>query len=212
MLRKELNDYNTLCNTLEKLYLIHENQKSEISGLLNRLIILRTRLIKELGKTSRALKHMTLFQKNQIGLSWQSEKLKLWDKDEFFLIPLLKPETVPLHTRYPKELAKTKEVKSQELRLISLIDGMKKKQLRLELIGMRLSELLYAINKAIQAYNYQWKQIYWTIFPLGIFSTLYRSLKKMLGRHYFTPKDINEIAVIANLGLNIIKMANVPLI
>ena len=209
MLRKELTEYNTLYNTLGKLHVYHEKQKADVSLLFKQLIKIRSRLVKELGKTSCLLKHMTMFQKNQIGLSQLNEKLKLWEKDEILFIPLLKPELAPIQYT---ELVNTKEIKSEEIRLINMIDGLKKKQLRLELIGMRLGELLLSIGKAIEAYNYQWKQIYWTIFPLGIFSALYKRLKKMLGKHYFTPSDINEIAVIGNLGISIIKMANAPII
>ena len=209
MLRKELTDYNALYNTLSKLHVCHEKQKAEVYLLFKQLIKKRERLIKELGKTNCLHRHMTMFQKNQIGLSHVKEKIMLWEKDEILFMPLLKPELAPAHYT---ELANTKEAKSEEIRLINMIDGIKKKQLRLELITIRLGEILLSIAKAIEAYNHQWKQIYWAIFPLGIFSAFYKSLKKMLGKHYFTPLDLKEIAVICNLGSSIIKMANAPIL
>ena len=213
MLRKELAEYHSLCNTLGRLHLCYEKQKTEVSGLFNQLLILRTRLQKELGKTRSLLRHMTLFQKKQIALQLESKKLKLWENDEILFLPLLKPELNPVQIQdYQLDQANIKEIKTEEVRLINMIDGIKKKQLRLELIGMRLRELLLAVGKILETYKQQWKQIYWTIFPFGIFSVLYKSLRKMTGKHYYTSRDLNDIAVISNLCTSILKMANAPII
>ena len=214
MLRKELTNYFDLRLALGNLYMNHEKQKARVCLLLDELYKIRARLKKELGKTSRLSRHMTIMQKKQSGfLPESAEEYRFWERNEILLKPLLKPELSLIQIYgFQDDIKNTREIKAAEIKVITMIDEVKKKQLRLELLGMRIGELLVSINKAIEAYRHQWKQIYWTIYPLGIISILYKGIRKLLGAHYFTVRDLNGISVIGNLAGSIMKMANAPLI
>ena len=215
MLRKELTDYLNLCLTLGKLHEEHEIQKSKVSLLFDKLIALRISFKKELAKTNNLFRRMTILQKRQLGFLLEStiEENHVWERDGIYLAPLLKPELAPLQIKDSlNDFKNPREIKAAEIRVISMIGEVKKKQLRLELLGMRFKELLLSIGKAIEAYRQQWKQIYWSIYPLGIISAFFKFIRKLFGASYFSQRELNEAAVIGNLAGSIMKMANAPLI
>jgi len=226
LFRDELADFKRLSSALAELHEKHETQKTRIIILLNEMAVIRRRLEKELGKAKRLTRRLTSIQKNEMGFLHDPGKVEYavrrapaqWGfgiraEDSidipFTLKPLLIPELLPVKSgELPEEYKNIQEIKIEEIRLISMMDKIRKKLLNLELLEMRLKELMLSVSKALQTYSHQWKRIIRSVYPLGIFSVCHKSLREMLGTPHYSKRDLEGIAFLGNLAGNIIKMAN----
>ena len=221
MFREDLTEYNRLYSILRELYQKYEEQKNRISMLLEQAAYTRRRLEMELGKAKSLTRRLSELQRKQLGLLYDPGKYPQNGSMQtgFFpndpsqsgfsrnglLVPGLEPPPLPV---FFQDYSNRKELKTAEIKIISMIDAIKKKLLGLELLELRLGELLVSIGKAMQAYNQQWRRIRRCIYPLGIISVLFKWIRQILGGSHFSAKDIKEIAFLGNLAGNITKMAN----
>jgi hypothetical protein len=96
--------------------------------------------------------------------------------------------------------------------LLSRLDDIKKKLLQLDLLELRVRELLLSINKAMKAYAHEYRIIRRRIYPLFALSVLGKSLRRFRGMTYFSPRDMIELTALGDLTLNIVRMAESPVL
>jgi len=179
--------------------------------LLGQAANIRHNLEKELGKHRRLTRRLSFLQRKQLGL--------LKDPGSYGsgfpgaeIIPVsesLKTELEPVSIReFPSDYENMRELRAAEIMIISMIDKIKKKLLRLELIELRLRELLVSLNMVLQAYDKQWYIVRRSIYPLGIISVCFKYIRQILGGSHFSVKDLKGIAFLGDLAGNIIKMAD----
>ncbi|MCL2832156.1 MAG: hypothetical protein FWD78_03210 [Treponema sp.] len=216
MFREDLADYNRLCRDFRELHLKYEEQKVRITCLLARTASQRRRLAAELGKAAALTRRLSGSQRRQLGMFHDPyHNTKSGSPGTFSKAGAqadaalsLKPEPCPLAAvENPDEYKNKKELKAAEIRIITMIDGIKKKLLRLQLLEMRLGELLISLDKSLQAYDHQWRRIKRGIYPLGIISVWFKCIRGALGGSHFTAKDIKGIAFLQELAGNILNMA-----
>jgi hypothetical protein len=202
---KELGEYRLLCAGLKELHLKYEERKTRLRLLLEELEGLRRRALRELGKASRFARHLAPFQRNELGLppfNMLAEK----KQKEF---PSLDPASLPV---LAEQYSNPRELKAGTLGLLSQIDGIKKSLLQLDLLELRVRELLLSINKALKAYAHEYRVIRRRIYPLYILSALGKSWRRFRGMTYFSPRDIIELTALGDLTVNIARMAESPVL
>ncbi|MCL2478123.1 MAG: hypothetical protein FWF22_01375 [Treponema sp.] len=213
MLREELADYNRLCFAFRELHQKHEEQKIRIITLLAQGAELKRRLADGLEKTERLCRRLSQLQRRQLGLLLDPLYYSLPGsaKTRLSQMAVLKPELEPVPIReFPQEYKNKRELREAEIRIITMIDGVKKKLLRLELLEMRLRELLVSVTGAMEVYELQWRKVRRGIYPLGIISVCWKCIKQILGGSYFSAKDLGGIAFLWDLSGNIAGMADSP--
>ena len=212
-----LSEYRSLCLAYCKLHQSHEEQKVRVRLLLEELTILRQRVSRELGKTDRLTRRLTAPQRGQLGLLHEPGTFGPMVRG---LNPAAAKAEAPqqFHTgvrevtlpEFPEIFKTLKELKVQQIKILSMMDTLKKNLLSLGLLELRCRELLNSINKAMDAYAYEWRQIHRAIYPLGIISVCFKCLRQFWGRPHFSAQDIKGLALIGNLAGSITNMANSP--
>ena len=215
MLREELGEYPALCSVLQALRERHEEQKARIRVILNEIEDMRQRLVRELGKTYRLSRRLTSLQRKQLGFLYGNGVNSFWNKGKivFQSWPPLKiqpePVVVPeLNNSYTN----LRELRSAEIRILSIINAVKKEILYLELLELRFRELLISIAKSLEAYNHEWLKIRRMIYPFGIISICCKRIRELWGYSHFSRKDLEQVAVLKNLAGNILTMALSPVL
>jgi hypothetical protein len=203
------NEYLGFCRSLNEIHEEHEKQKIRLSLVLEEIAELRRRLVREFGRAKHLLRRLNSFQKKQLGLLHNPGELKPEYSRQGINVPDLKPSPIP---ELPQNFSTRKELKAGELKIISMIDTLKKDLLRLKLLEMRFHELIVSINKALDAYIHEWRQIKRSIYPLGVISVFLKSVRRLWGAAHFSAQDIKELAVLGNLAGNITKMAFSPVV
>jgi len=212
LLRIDLADYRLLCSTLAELRQKITVQKNRVAMLLDETICQRRRLLSALGKSKTLTRRLTILQRKQLGLLLDPGKhvpgmaeIPALDKNHINSEP--DPAKLPEFSENHKNL---REIKAAEIRVLSMIDETKGRLLRLELLEMRLRELLVSINRALEVYDEQWQRIRRIIYPLGIFSVFFKNIRQFFGSSHFSPRDLKEIKFLGDLAGNIMKMADSP--
>jgi hypothetical protein len=103
-----------------------------------------------------------------------------------------------------------RELKVREVKVLSIIDQLKKTLLQLELMELRCRELLVSIVKALEAFSYEFKAVKRKIYPFSIFSRIRKSVRSFRSGVYYTPGDLRELAALGSLTVNIVNMVETP--
>jgi len=111
-----------------------------------------------------------------------------------------------------KDCRNLRELKQKGLLLLSLIDDLRKKLLQLDILELRCRELMLSTDKAMEAFRHESRIIHRTIYPFGIFSLFYRTLRGLWGSAYFTLRDMESIAALGNITGHVLKIADSPII
>ena len=211
MFQEELAQYRILCCVLSELHLKHENQKITVIQLLEEMAELHRRIVKEFGRTFRLSRRLTGLQRKELGLLYISGENFIWNKYELFFHsgPSLKPASEPV-PEYPETCKNLRQLRAAEINTLYMVDAVKKELLRLELMEMRLRELIYSIIKALEAYDHELRKILRYIYPLGIVSICFKSLRVLWGAPHFSRRDLDQLSFLGNLTRNIISMADCP--
>jgi hypothetical protein len=107
---------------------------------------------------------------------------------------------------------KIKQLKEEEIKIIELMDNMKKNLVQFDAIEMRSNEVMDSINKSMEAYDYEYKSVYKKIFPLGIVSKMIKSIKhKLFRRSYFSDGDLEFIQDLGKTTGFILQMVDSPI-
>jgi hypothetical protein len=107
---------------------------------------------------------------------------------------------------------KIKSLKEEEIKILEFVDNIKKNLVQFDVIEMRSKEVVESINKSLEVYNYEYKNTYKNIFPLGGISKLLKSIKKNIFRKpYFSDKDLGFIQELGKTTGFILKMVDSPI-
>ncbi|AEF80368.1 hypothetical protein [Leadbettera azotonutricia] len=213
---KELGEYRLLWAGFKELHAKYEERKTRLCLLLEELEGLRRRTLRELGKAARFTKHLTPFQRNELGLLpgkgnvWfvpQGQMASSQKKQRE--LPSLDPASLPVPS---DAYSNRRELKAGTLGLLSQIDALKKSLLQLNLLELRVRELLLSINKAMKAYAHEYRVVRRRIYPIFVLSALGKSWRRLKGMTYFTPRDIIELTVLGDIAVNIAGMTESPVL
>jgi len=69
-----------------------------------------------------------------------------------------------------------------------------------------------SLNKALAAFRHESRRIHKRIYPLGFISFIYRFLRLMAGKSYFTLRDLEGITDLGNITSLVLRIADSPLI
>ena len=215
MLREELGEYRRICDVYRELHERYEKRKALVLKLLEEAAEARRRAMLELGKASRITRRLTAYQRRELGFSLPGELSgsgraqggAVSGKSE--KTRNLAPSPPPL---FPETFQNRRELRECEYRIVSMIDDLKNKLLRLSILEMRCREILLSLGKVMKAYDYEYRRAIKSIYPFAVISRIYKALRRFWGRAYFTGRDLAELAVIGRLGADIIKMAESPIL
>ena len=213
---KEIAEYRSLCATLRDFHEKYLWRKRELRQLLEETAALRRDALQVLARANRLTLHLTGRQRQITGLTYQLGEIKARINQGALLkgpgsageretLPEIQPEFRP-------DCQSRREFKQRELMILGMIDDIRKSILQLDLLELRCRELILSINKAMEAFHHEWRSIRRKIYPFGIFSLLYRTLRGLWGRSYFSLHDMEDIAALGNITGCFLKIADSPLI
>jgi len=220
---KEISEYRSLCTALWELHEEYLNRKRELCLLLEKTEALRKDALLVLVKANRLTRHLTGRQRQASGLIYQLDDIKARMNQS---IPALfrgtggeEAELLPGLTNWQscdfqsrEDCLTVRELRQRELLILGMIDAVRKKLLQLDLLELRCRELILSVNKALEAFRHESRIINRKIYPLGIFSHFYRTLRGLWGMTHFSRRDMKEIAALGNVTGCILKIADSPII
>jgi len=217
---KEIAEYRTLLDTLSSLREKFLERKRGIRRLLEETFVLRKEAFVSLARANRLTKHLTAGQRQITGLSYRLNEITARVNKVNQYSPVVrfdetaKEEAFPeIWTGDPSVLPRySRELQQKGIFLLTLIDRIRKNLLQLELLELRCRELILSINKAMEAFDHESRNIRRKLYPFGFFSVSYRFLRSLLGRSYFSPADLDEISALGNITGYVLKIADSPVI
>jgi len=214
---KELTEYKALCAALRELRGKFLDRKQELKKLLLETAVRRKDALKLLAKANGLTRHLTGRQRQITGLSYHLGEIKTkLNLARSFLngqsdIVFVEGKN-EIQLSIPEDCRSSPELKRYGLAVISMIDQVKKSLLQLDVLDMRCRELMASLNKALAAFRHESRRIHRSIYPLGFISFLYRSLRRVAGKTYFTFRDLDGIADLGNITGLVLKIADSPII
>ena len=220
----KITEYRNFCDILLDLQEKYLKRRQELRRILAETITLRKKALIVLAKANRITRHMTGRQRQMAGFSCSLNEIKARinriDIEQNSLVPLNKGDSADESEaldkirlqRDRKDYRSLMELKQRALTILSMIDAAKKKLLQLDLLELRCRELILATNKALEAFRHEYILIRRKIYPLGIFSLLHRKLRSLLGRAYFTLRDMEDMRALGNITGHVLRIADSPII
>jgi hypothetical protein len=204
-----MEDYCLLRAALDEWYKRYEARKAQVRLLLDELADLRRKAIRELDKAGRLTRRLSALQRKEMGFF-------VPQKAPYYELPR-KAEKMPDVSPKPPawvsgKFRNPRELKAGELAVLSVIEELKKNFLQLDLLEMRCRELLLSIAKAMKVYNHEYLRARRRIYPLSLLSMLFKRLKTLLGSAYYSKGDLKELRVLGNLTVNVVRIAESPLV
>ena len=213
---RDMTEYQRLCVVLTSLHEKFLTKKQELKLLLEGLAHLRQEAFMVLAKANRITRHLTGQQRFIIGLSYHLGELTLRTKrisQEYSPGGLDESDAFPeIRYRFQENFKSGQELKQNGLMVIGMIDELKKKLLQLEILEMRCRELINSMKKSLEAFRHEFKIIRRRIYPFGIFSLSWRSLRGFFGKSYFRVEDMKELSSLGNITVLVLKIADSPLV
>jgi chromosome segregation ATPase len=215
---KELTEYKALCAALHDLRRRFLERKHELKKLLEETAMRRKDAFQLLAKANGITRHLTGSQRQITGLSYHLGEIKAkLNLAKSFQngqsdIGFVKEDKNEIQLAVPEGCRSSPELKRNGLVVISMIDQIKKSLLQLDVLEMRLRELMASLNKALAAFRHESRRIHRSIYPLGFISFFYRFLRRVTGKTYFTFRDLDGIADLGNITGLVLKIADSPLI
>jgi hypothetical protein len=218
---KELGEYRLLCTGLKDLHAKYEERKTRLRLLVGELEGLRRSTLRELGKAARLTRRLTPFQRNELGLlpgsgnGWVvpqaqlTSSHKLSEKKQQKEFPSLDPVSLSVPS---DAYSNRRELKAGMLGLLSQLDELKRGLLQLDLLELRVRELILSINKVMKAYAHEYRVIRRRIYPVFILSRLGKFRRRLRGMAYFSTRDMKELTALGELTVNIVRMAESPIL
>ena len=215
---KDFSEYRSLCITLEHLHDEFLKRKRELKGLLEETAAMKKEAFLILAKANRLTRHLTGRQRQATGITYNLGEIKMRINQAGALVS--RGENAEssggfnsgLPSMPQDECLNRRELRALALTAIGMIDRLKKNLLQLDLLEKRCRELIVSINKALEAFHYEYKIINRKIYPFGIFSFCHRSLRRLWGSTYFTFRDMDGISALGSITGLVLKIADAPLI
>jgi hypothetical protein len=207
---KEAAGTNSLSASLRELHEKYGSRKKEILGLIEETGALMNKAAAFLKKANRLTRYLTARQRQETGVLYHPSFFDSCLKGKA-LIPnkmLNSEETLPELTG----LGSSREFELGELKMLRLMDVLKKNLLALDLLEMRCRELLLSIDKALEAFRHEYACVRRRVYPCGLFSVFYKNLRRLRGFPYFSPRDLKEVRVLGELTGHVLKIADSPIL
>jgi len=215
---KELTEYKALCAVLGELRERFLERKQELKKLLLETAERKKDALKILAKANSLTKYLTGHQRQITGLSYHLGELKAKlnlvisfqnsQSDTVFVME--KKNEIQLSS--PEDCRSFPELRRNGLAVISMIDQVKKNLLQLDVLEMRCRELMASLNKALAAFRHESRRVHKRIYPFGFISFLYRFIRCVEGKSYFTLRDLEGITDLGNITSLVLRIADTPLI
>jgi len=107
---------------------------------------------------------------------------------------------------------KIKQLKEEEIKILGYINDIKKNLVQFNAIESRSKEVIESINKSLQAYRYEYKNVKKKLFPMGFISKIFKGIKhKIFRKPYYSDKDLVYIQNLGNTTGFILKMVDSPI-
>jgi hypothetical protein len=107
---------------------------------------------------------------------------------------------------------KINQLKEEEIKIIELIDNIKKNLVQFDAIEMRSKEMIESIVKSLEAYKYEYEKVYKNVFPYKIISKILKTIKnKVFRMPYFSDNDLVFIQELGKTTAFILKMVDSPI-
>jgi hypothetical protein len=196
---------------LEELMLKYERRKGEVLLILEELMKARKKAFLSLEKTRAFARHLTMGQRRNLGgpfLPLPLDEEKNRETGDFLRSALSGPSRLIREGRGVKK--NLRELRRSQVFLLAMIDGLKKNLLGLDLLELRINEVILSLQKAAEAFGGEYRRVRFRLFPLGLFSGFLRGLRRFFGGYYFSERDCGELGVLGDLGLSILKIAASP--
>ena len=216
---KEITEYRLLCTALGELHEEYLKRKQELRQIMEKTEALRREALLVLVKANRLTRHLTGRQRQISGLGYHLGEIKARINQGFpalFQSPAGGEEKEILPSlgdwQSREDYRNGRELRQRGLLILGMIDGIRKKLFQLDVLELRCRELMLSINKALEAFSHESRIISRKIYPFGIFSVLYRSLRFLWGSSYFSHRDMDDVAALGNLTGCVLKIADSPVI
>ena len=201
---------------MEELQKKYQWRKQELRQILEETAALRSKALLSLAKTNSLTRHLTGRQRKAAALTYNLGEIKMRINRKSPLV-FQNPDGEPLHGYWqaPGDIADIRdirELKQKGLMILALIDGIRKKLLQLDLLELRCREIMLSIEKVMEAFSHESRIILRKIYPFGIFSLFYRTLRSLFGNAYFSLCDMESIAALGNITSHVLKIADSPII
>ena len=209
---RELSEYRALCAALKNLREKFLRRRQEVIKLLEETSSRRKEVLFVLAKANRLTRHLTGRQRQMAGITYHIGEISARINQAgtpVFRGNLGEPET---SIEIREECRSLVELKRLGFAVIGMIDSIKKKLLQLDLLEMRCRELILSINKSLEAFRHEFAVIYQKIYPFGVFSFFRRSIRRFLGKTYFTFRDMGDITALGKITGLVLKIADSPVI
>jgi hypothetical protein len=93
-----------------------------------------------------------------------------------------------------------KEIEERVAHALAAIEQTRGTQLMLEGLNRRIDEVIRSIGKAQSTFRDEFKSAYRQLYPLGFLSRVYRQLRKLFGRKYFSDKDLEIVSPLLQIA------------
>ena len=201
---RELTEYRNLSLTLASLHEKFLVRRQELRRLLAETAYYKTKALLILAKANRLTRHLTGRQRQVSGLTYFLGDIKARVNQAGQVLVIQED----ILNRLPRGEGHRQDC----LVILGMIDTVKKNLFQIDLLELRCRELIISINKALEAFRHEWKIIRRKIYPFGIFSLLYRSVRRLWGNTYFSFRDMDDIAALGNITGLVLKTADSPLV
>jgi hypothetical protein len=192
-----------LAVTLSELEALHESRHGEAAKALELLLTIRNRALFCLQKVNFFFNLLTPLQKDAINRQFESGSFILEEIMERSLIPF---EQQNLKGKITVQLP-VLEWRSVSLRRVAIA---KKNILQFGLICARAGELSGTITRAIKVFDRQYKAACRYLFPLGVFSKIWRNIRRFFSFPYFSYRDMGTLRCLGATAGFVLKMAEAP--
>jgi hypothetical protein len=195
-----------LYRTLKDLHAQYLKKREGLRIILKETAVLKRQALLTLERALRLTRHLTGRQRQLTGFVYTLGEIKA----------RIKEIGIENNSRFPLEiqddLRSLPEIKQKGLLILSMIDDIGKKLLQLNVLELRCRELILAVNKALEAFRHESGIIRRKLYPFGVFSMGYRSLRELLGNGYFSFRDMEELSALGNITGSVLKIADSCLI
>jgi hypothetical protein len=211
---KEAAETSSLVVSLQDLHEKYERRRREIRGFLEETGACMKRAVVFLKKANRLTRRLTVRQRQETGIFYHPSFFDSCLNKRKELLPLvsnkiLNPDEA---LRELTGLGSFRESELGQLKLLRLMDALKKNLLALDLLEMRRRELFFSIDKALKAFKHEYAIVRRRLYPYGVFSVLYKNFRRLRGFSYFSSRDLKELMVLGELTGHVLKIANSPIL
>jgi hypothetical protein len=203
---KETAENIELYGTLKDLHTQYLKKREGLRVILKETAAFKRQALLTLARALRLTRHLTGRQRQLTGFVYTLAEIKARIRE------IGVENNSRFSLKMQDDLQSLPEIKQSGLLILSMIDDIGKKLFQLNVLELRCRELILAVNKALEAFHYESGIIRRTLYPFGVFSMGYRSLRGLLGNGYFSFRDMEELSALGSITGPVLTIADSCLI